>query len=460
MPIARDMMSYVNWYTAAVKIVDRDGAEEVLLELVKVPEYELDAAQALLSLARRKQENRGWGSSRMDLVRIWEARAGKRSDEFEENRRKRYADSVREVMEGLFEERGGVADTRGLDSRLKQLGGVLAVLDAQRSANLALDVMELPGRWEYVAVGALESLLVDGVRLSLDSILKILDPIIQPLRSRGGYIDNQNVWLLKRCLCVLAFAEPASGGVEKIREVLSGLKFSPYELGDVVAALGGSRCEEAMGLLREWAEEDGSGVERIGEPWIRAVAALGGKESKEILLSFVDPDQKVFTKEFLPDHRHGDLLASLLAGLAQRDPEVKEEIFRLANSDLPSAKRTLLAKVIAGFANPEDLVAGLGVIRDGESSGIPYELLRGMENLFLERRPVGETGNAYTLAPAASNAIRKRLFEMVLTDAARRHSAFALLGQIEVWRLEHGRPAREPRHPALESGEPWPPLVL
>src|SRR5262249_39829661 len=59
---------------------------------------------------------------------------------------------------------------------------------------------------------------------------------------------------------------------------------------------------------------------------------------------------------------------------------------------------------------------------------------------------------------ARCNAIRKRLFEMVTGDPSRKQSAFALLGQIEVWRLEHGHPADEPRHPAIESEVSWPPL--
>jgi len=50
----------------------------------------------------------------------------------------------------------------------------------------------------------------------------------------------------------------------------------------------------------------------------------------------------------------------------------------------------------------------------------------------------------------------KRLLEMAQSDPVRKRSAFALLGQIEVWRLEHGRPMDEPRHPAIESGIHWP----
>jgi len=144
-----------------------------------------------------------------------------------------------------------------------------------------------------------------------------------------------------------------------------------------------------------------------------------------------------------------------MADRAEQDGEFKAELFRLANGDLPPAKRMLLAKTFSRFQAQDDLVAGLCVLRD-DGSGFPYELLRSIENAFLERRPIGPEGHAYTLAPRGSNALRKRLLEMAHTDPIRKRSAFALLGQIEVWRLEHGRPADEPRHPAIESGFPWP----
>lgn len=65
--------------------------------------------------------------------------------------------------------------------------------------------------------------------------------------------------------------------------------------------------------------------------------------------------------------------------------------------------------------------------------------------------------NAFGQHARASNDLRTRLFSMVTDDPKRRKFAFSLLGQIEEWRLEHGRPAGEPRHPDVASGEPWPP---
>jgi hypothetical protein len=256
-------------------------------------------------------------------------------------------------------------------------------------------------------------------------------------------------------LSVLAFADPPAEGIAKIGEILSKIRFRGYESGGVVAALGASRCPEAIELLLKLAGDDGSGVEAIGEPWIRAVAQLGGTRSNQVLVSFVDPHARLFRKDFLPDHRRGDLLAGLLAHRAEEDGEFKGALFHLADGELPAAKRMLLAQTFARFHGEGDLVASLRVLRD-DGSGAPYEILRSIENAFLERRPYGTGGNVFTIAPRGSNALRKRLFEMVQTDPVRKRSAFALLGQIEVWRLEYGRPTDEPRHPAIESGTSWP----
>ena len=84
--------------------------------------------------------------------------------------------------------------------------------------------MELPGRWDgWTRVGAIESLLSWGVCLSLDEVLRILDPVVHEIKTTGLYGDNQNAWLFARCLSVLAFVEPAAAGVAKIRILIRNL---------------------------------------------------------------------------------------------------------------------------------------------------------------------------------------------------------------------------------------------
>jgi hypothetical protein len=87
----------------------------------------------------------------------------------------------------------------------------------------------------------------------------------------------------------------------------------------------------------------------------------------------------------------------------------------------------------------------------------PFGSDRGFETQFLERQPHGRSG-AFVLVPRNAEKARAELFQAVLNDPSRRASAFSILGQVEVWRIEYGRPIGEPRHPMIESGETWPPL--
>jgi len=45
---------------------------------------------------------------------------------------------------------------------------------------------------------------------------------------------------------------------------------------------------------------------------------------------------------------------------------------------------------------------------------------------------------------------------MATKDNRRKKSASSLLAQIEVWRLEYGRPNGEPRNPDIECESSWP----
>ena len=105
----------------------------------------------------------------------------------------------------------------------------------------------------------------------------------------------------------------------------------------------------------------------------------------------------------------------------------------------------------------EALAANLNLIDDAKASPVPQGIWNQLESAFVERRPYGHDPNVFTEYPHASNELRTRLFRMTLQDPKRRKSTFMLLGKIEGWRLEHGRPVGEPRHPDLASGQSWPP---
>lgn len=258
---SQDTTGYGFLYLDAVTMMDPTEADAVIMELIRSQQYEHVLSQRLPFVARKNKGQPGLGTNRMDFTKIWKSRAGEPDESFEEDRRSRFAHAIREQIERIKTEREAATDKRGFDHRLKILGGALAALDGKRSGKLILELMKLPGRWDgWTRVGAVESLLSWGVRLSLEEVLRILDPVVQDIKTSGLYNDNQNAWLFARCLSVMAFVEPPSVGIAKIRALISELRFRPYELSGVVAALGASRCDDAIDVLMEFAGADGKGV--------------------------------------------------------------------------------------------------------------------------------------------------------------------------------------------------------
>lgn len=452
------VMACDNWHVRAVAWLNLENADEVLLDVFNEPEYEIEAGWALVRLARKKvgeEERRHWVPNLSD---IWEAREGRRESVFDEERRTRYVDAIKSRVHVLWEQRTGSEDPDSFNGRLKALAKILAHLDGRDSSELIMEILALPGEWDgWTRVEALEALLRSGAELPVDATLEILNPTIDHMLSQGLYND-QNSYLVKRCLCLLPYVDDPSKGADRIREILSQPGFPAHELRDVVTALGHSRSNEALTLLIELAGAVRGGLWLFARQWIEAVANLGLPGSKRTLLSFVDPEITEPRIE-LPDEYHSyELLASHIAALARAETEVRERIFQLCNTELPPNKRVIISNVIAQLGTHDAILAGLKLIRDGTSPPVPSDLRRGIETVLVERRPYGDRGYTYTLEPHSYNEIRTRLFEMVLSDEARSQAAFVLLGEIEVWRLDYGKPNTEPRHPAFETGEPWPPL--
>ena len=228
---------------------------------------------------------------------------------------------------------------------------------------------------------------------------------------------------------------------------------------DVIGALGCSRSPDAFAFLREVAGSDATRIQHFFRKWVIAVANIGGVEARELLLAFIDPKDGSFTPAVKIENYDAELLASEIARIAASDNEIRQRILSLAAQELGPDKRFSLWKIIARLGDSDAIMRGLSILNDELNPG-PHEFWKAFENLFLERRPYGSSEGSYTLEPVACNEIRKRLFQMVLNDVSRRYSAFSLLGQIELWRLENGKPTSEPRHPDFDSGVPWPPLDL
>ena len=439
-------MSYACWHLAAVMHLDPAGADQVLIDFLREPEYRTVAAAAMALDYVPKPERSFDTTFRYDLM--WTARKGRTPPSGNDQRRTRFVAALNAEIERLREQ-----NEEGKSAvLLKQLATALAAIDGRGSAAVVLDVIAMPGQWDqYTRLDATERLLVAGVVLPATTAFALVDSIRERTEQ---WMQDSDRDLLCRILALCPFVDDPTAGIAKVRDVLGRRRLRGYELRGLVTALGESRSDVAIDLLYELAS-DAQTFEQCEENVINAVAALDTPHARELLLGLVDPDIHGIA---LTRRSHcEDVLVARLTELAQRRPDAAARLRQLCERDLPELTRHVLARVMAWLGTPEAFAANLNLIDDAKPSPVPQGIWDQLESAFVERRPYGQDPNVFTEHARASNELRGRLFRIVLQDPKRRKSALMLLGQIEEWRLEHGRPAGEPRHPDLASGQPWPP---
>jgi len=448
-------MSWSNWHVRAIECLDPQGAEGIILKVLNEPEYEGEAAKALIRLARINNSVKGRGFGRKNYQVVWEARSGQQENNFDADRRRRYVDAIKQRISVLKEQQSQSDKPDFFIGRLKMYACVLAVFDSSESTDLIMEIMALPGQWDsYTRVEALEALLFNGAIIKADAALKVLDPVIDHITQPSQFHDQQNRFLLQRCFCLLPFIDPPSVGIKRIKEIITTTRMPVYDLREILFALGNSRCDEALDLLLELPAKYGSGLNHIRSEWIESIMALNTPKAKKVLLSFIDPEIEPFKGQMNFEYHVKESLIEHIANIARSDSDIRSRVYELCKTKCSPSARSLLSGVVSHIGTSEALVAGLNLVYDQLKPSIPYEFSRGLESVFLGRRPY--EGGYYTIEPITANEIRRCLFEMALGDESRKRSAWHLLGQIEVWRLEYGRPNNEPRHPDFDSGKPWP----
>jgi len=201
--------------------------------------------------------------------------------------------------------------------------------------------------------------------------IDILNPIIEYLCGDGRY-NNQNASLLTRCLALLVFVDSYSVGINRIREGLVAAKLSPYELRDLIHALGASCCEAALSLLEEIVDSlaDDDGLKQIAAVWI------------DILLSFIEPaSEDRFKFDF--ESYYGDVLVSHIAELTRVNNKTMRRTLAFYDAEISPTKRTLLSKLVSRLGTSEAVVAGLKLIDDGASQPVPFDLSQAIERSVL-----------------------------------------------------------------------------
>lgn len=440
-------------YLKAVLRLDPANGDRSIVELLEEPEYERDISQYLVRQMALPKADVGV-FQKTDYRRIWSARE-LMGNLPERDRRAYFVPALKARIATVEGERAAAEQKQRqpFEYCLRWLAGALAAVDGGGSLEIVLDVLSLPNEYDnYSVVDTIETLLFNGVQVPALRVVPLFRAALARMRKHGW--QQQDSWLFAQMLSLLPFLDPPDDGIEALRQLVAEIHFDRhYEFRDVVQAVGHCRCEEGLPFLREIGA-DKDRLNQLGPAWLDAVAANDTRQSRELLLSFIDPSLTGLPDGMAPDR--DDHLAAHIAQIANTDPEVKRRLMELCATDLPQQRRLLLAKIIGNFLDLDAVLAGLNLIDDAVGPSVPFEIAQQLEDTFVERRPHATAGNSFTLEPRNSNAIRAKLFEMTSKDVRRKRTAVRLLAQIEEWRLQYGRPTGEPRHPALDSGTAWP----
>ncbi len=437
-------MSYARWHIAALMHLDRASADQILIDLLPEPEYMADVAAAMAQDYLRTPEHALDRTVRLED--IWAAR--ERHDPHPlDDRRTRFAAALNAEIRRL---RGLAEDGKPVGG-LKLLATALAAVEARGSGAAVIDAIAMPGQWDQsVCLDAAERLLMAGVVLPATAIFALLDSVLDRTKK---WMPDQDSYLLQRALVLCPFVDDPVAGIARMRDVLAQRRLWGSELRDLITALGESRSVAAVDLLHELAS-DAPTFERCADRFFNAFYALDSPRACELLMAFIDPELGGIVPG--PNPHREDVLVARVIDLARRRQEVYSRLRGLCERDLPERNRQILSTVMHGLGTPEALAANLNLIDDTRPAPVPHGIWDQLEAAFVERRPYGQSPNVFTQHSRASNDLRARLFEMAIGDRKRRRSAFLLLGRIEEWRLQYGRPVGEPRHPRLTVGQAWP----
>jgi hypothetical protein len=437
-------MSYASWHIAAVMRLNPTGVDQLLIDLLSEPEYSSEAAAAMARIFLPKPVHPFERTFRYD--HMWAARAHT-SPSGDVQRSAMYVSALHAAIEHLQAQDQNGKPAPGVNP----LANALAIIDGRGSLTTVIDIIAMPCQWnEYLRLDTAERLLMSGAVLPATTMFAMIDAI---LTRTEKWMDDSDRTLLRRILALCPFVDDPAVGIAKMRHVLGIRRLGGFELRELVAALGESRTCAAVDLLCELAS-NAETFEQCQGYFIDAIATFDTLRARELLISFVDPNIQGFA--LTRQHHHEEKLIAHLAELARRRVEVATLLQKLCELDLPELNRHVLSKVLHRLGTPEAFAANLGLIDDAKPSPVPAGVFNQLEDTFVERRPSGSNANVFTAHARASNEMRARLFRMAVGDQFRRKSAFMLLGKIEVWRLEYGRPLGEPRHPDFGSGQSWP----
>ncbi|WP_456726679.1 NACHT domain-containing protein [Bradyrhizobium sp. USDA 3397] len=299
----------------------------------------------------------------------------------------------------------------------------------------------------------LAAVVLDGQIIDVDLVMRAIDDWLLDASSEANkaWHKRQDNLEIERWVELLPFTtrpDAVLDGLTKVKAFYGRDWAKRWErVLTAVAAIPGS---EGIGLLGSLARAHKNIADE--HAWVQAFLNRGTLES---VLMYVD----LFIERIFGTEPHGvDAwhVGRQLAEYAQRFPELTSELRKRYETVGAGPGRRMLEEFFGETASEVDLLA---MVKKYAADNKAYDgqMARTVEAVAVDKVPVGEGSNAYSIYPAPVGKLRKALFDLLDGSPAEAALAKRCLVAIDKLRDEHGIAANDPRHPDVTSERPWPP---
>lgn len=355
-------------------------------------------------------------------------------------------DASSQEADAIFEAAGkilGAAQTQEERDRAVALGTIAAALPHGQRESLIATLGAVAQRRARLAFYT--ALVLSGEVISLSEIQRGIAELFEAAIEQRWIIGDGNE--VQQWVSLLPFSERPAEALA----VVNALPEHPNRgrtLEALIKALGHAPDDEAEELLFAIADSDAGHYQNYD--WREAVFQRSTETAASRFLELV-ASGAIDEKQNSGGRRIAEKVKSLMAEY----PGLRPQVYTMIEARPLKAGHAIFLQAVAESPDADGLLL---LVQEELASGVRLAGWQTARALITKEVPSENWKGAYNVLAVTAADIRRRLLELC-HDGGKKDAAARCLREIDEVRQEYGIVESDPRHPNLDSGQPWPILV-
>ena len=437
--------SWTHQYRRAFVAIGDEQTVDAMKSYLPDPDFGFDAAHVLKEVWKKSQpsvDGPGLFIAWPDFSEVLEVYKMRQSGNGEETHP--FTDDIIAVINDLIKSSADEADFK-YALKLATVAFSMPYADKEETITTLL-MLPVPtvNKRDFLTV-----LVLSGEKISLEIVLRGIDEFLEDAKTSPWMLHEQDGYRFKEWLSLLPFTEKPTAILEVLDRV-EGFNTAPWNLHELLSALGNTPSSEAETVLIELAKSDNRFQSEYD--WAAALTKRNTLSAAQYLLDLICGESIKQERGRVSYRNLGRNLSTLMLS----HDEFRKDVYKRFPTLADGAAKSTLEYAIAEIADTEVillLLCDAAAQQKRFQSTMIYSALR---NVLIDQEPIGHSG-ADELYSVPAPELRKALFDLVVTGSAEESQlAIQSLNTIDEIRDDYGQVDVERRHPDIVTGVPWP----